>query len=120
MSDGVRETGDTPHGNETTVEAQLKCDCGERDLVVTWTDAVEVGSRTRVKMPCSECESLERTVTVVYDPEEYDLVDVYGDGDIGLRATCQGCDADLYGPVTECPSCGWEKFDRWMESDRDV
>lgn len=99
-----------------SVEAQLKCDCGERDLVVTWTDAVEVGERTRVKMPCSECESLERTVTVVYDPEEYDLAEPYGDADFTLRAECQDCGHKYYGPMRNaCYECGGEEFRRYVE-----
>lgn len=97
-----------------SVEAQLKCDCGERDLVVTWTDSAEVGERTDVKMPCSGCGSLERTVTVVYNPEEYDLADPYGEG-VTLRARCIDCGSTYYGPIEECYECDGVRFDRFLE-----
>lgn len=85
-------------------------------MVVTWTDSVEVGERTDVKMPCSECESLERTVTVVYDPEEYDLKDPYGDADFTLRAECRECNHHYYGPMRlPCYECGGEQFRRYVE-----
>lgn len=103
---------------ESTVEAQLKCECGERDLVVTWTDAVEVGTETEVKMACSECGSRKRTVTVLYDPEEYDLVTPYGDGDIGLRSECLGCGDEYFGPMLRpCYNCGSELYDRYLDTE---
>lgn len=102
-----------------TVEAQLKCDCGERDLVVTSPDAT-VGEQVEVKMYCSGCGSTERTVTVVYDPEEYDLKDPYGPADFTLRATCRDCGDEMYGPVDKCHACGGDELDRWLEGDTDA
>lgn len=111
-------SGTSSDGTEQSVEAQLKCDCGERDLVVTWTDAVEVGERTEVKQPCSECGSLERTVTVVYDPDEYDLVDTYGDGSIDLMAECLNCGFEYHGPMlVPCYECGNTSYDRYLATD---
>lgn len=106
--------------DDRLLEAQGHCrGCGGRYLFLT-SPKVTPGTTTQTSTYCQCEEPHENVVTVVYDPDEYDLVDTYGDGRIGLRATCEDCGVDLYGPVEECPDCGGEAFDRWLDGDRDA
>ena len=105
---------DTP----TILHAQGLCrGCGERYQFLTNSEAnTHPGQTTETNAYCQCEESQENVVTVVYDPDLYDLVDTYGDGDILLRAQCQDCGSVYYGPMrNDCYSCGSEStFERWI------
>lgn len=95
-----------------TLEAQCRCKaCGGRNLVLI-TETALPGQTVQTNTYCDCEEPQENAITVVYDPDEYDLVDPYGDGDIGLEATCEDCGIDLHGPVAECLECGGTDFER--------
>ena len=98
-----------------TLEAQGRCKgCDQRYLFLVHEDMTIPGQTTETNSYCQCEEPQENVVTVVYDPDEYEIVDMYGDGDIGLEATCEDCGSQLYGPVAECPHCGGTGFERLL------
>lgn len=110
---------DEPENSGPLLEAQGMCrGCGDRYLFLSSAEN-RPGDTTETNEYCQCDDPHENVITLVYDPDLYTLVDNYGDGDIGLRATCEGCGYDYYGPVTECPDpdCESTEFNRWMEGD---
>lgn len=76
----------------------------------------------RAEKGCPDCGTVcEHVITVMYEPDEYDLVDAYGDGKIGLRSTCEDCGTDYHGPMLRpCYECGSKDFDRWLDAEAEA
>lgn len=97
-----------------TYEAQTVCEgCGARHLNVV-DESRQAGHADTSATACPDCEGKTTVrVTVVYDPDEYDLADPYGPG-VDLRARCVDCGAGLYGPVETCTECDSPRLHRWL------